>query len=124
MKKLITIILILALALPALAMADESDVIGCWTHYTELTTGGVGVEFLYLAEDHKCYYLIQNFNTEKASLGRTYVGTWEMQEDGTVVAKTGNTAKTKLKFSEGYSLAMSDLLSVFVNITPFTLGGL
>lgn len=122
MKKLFAVLLILAM-LPVVALADESDVVGCWVHYAVLTTGGVGFEFLFLDESGTCYYMVQNFRTDEVGLGRTYIGTWEMQDDGTVVAKTGNYAEVKLKFSDGYTLAVSDLLTVFVNITPFTLGG-
>lgn len=123
MKKLITIILILAMLLPAAALADESDVIGCWVHYSLLTNGAPGVEFLYLSEDHTSYYLIQTYKPTEAWNGRTHVGTWEMNEDGTVTAQAGNVATITLKFSDDYTLAVSDLISVFVNITPFTLAG-
>ena len=122
MKRLLALILILAL-LPVVALADESDVIGCWVHYELLKTGAPSVTFLFLAEGGVCYYLIQHFNVDEPGLGRTFVGTWEMQKDGSVLAKTGNNAETKLKFYEGYNVAVTDFLDVFVNITPFTLGG-
>ena len=123
MKKLIALILFVTMLLPASALTDESDVVGCWVHYSVLTNGAPGVEFLYLSEDHTSYYLIQTYKPTEAWNGRTHVGTWVMNEDGTVTAQVGNVATINLSFSDEYTLAMSDLLSVFVNITPFTLAG-
>ena len=106
MKKLLALVLIVALATPVIALADDADVVGCWAHYEKLTTGAPSMSMIYLSEDHVCYYLVQMFNKDEAGLGRTYVGTWEMQSDGTVLAKIGNKAKARLKFSNGFNAAL------------------
>ena len=121
MKKLLAVVLILALLLPVAALADDSDVVGCWAHYELLTTGCPAMEMIYLAEDHTCYFLIQSFDHDAAGLGRTHVGTWEMQSDGTVLAKTGNNSSTVLYFSPGYQVAMNTkTLGVFINLSYCT----
>lgn len=120
MKKLLAIILIVALLLPVAALADDSDVVGCWAHYELLTTGCPSMEMIYLAEDHTCYFLIQSFDHDEAGLGRTYVGTWEIQSDGTVLAKTGNNSSTVLYFSPGYQVALNTkTLAFFINLSEF-----
>ena len=120
MKKLITVTLILALLLPGLALA--AGVSGCWVSYELLNTGAPCVSFLYLADNGTCFYLVQLFNQDDAGFGRTFVGTWEQQPDGSVIAKTGNNTDTRLRFqSEG--IAIDSDLSVWVNITQFTLKG-
>lgn len=120
MKKLLAIILIVALLLPVAALADDSDVVGCWAHYELLTTGCPSMEMIYLAEDHTCYFIIQSFRHDEAGLGRTYVGTWEMQSDGTVLAKTGDNSSIVLYFSPEYQVAMNTkTLSVFINLSVF-----
>lgn len=120
MKKLLAIILIVALLLPFSAFADDSDVVGCWAHYELLTTGCPSMEMLYLASDHTCYFLIQAFDHDLPALGRTHVGTWEMQADGTVLAKTGNNSSTVLYFSPEYQAAVNTkTLAVFINLSSF-----
>jgi hypothetical protein len=98
MKKLITVILILSMLLPAAALAGESDVVGCWAYYSVSSSGTPSMEMIYLADDHTCYFLIQSFDHDEPSLGRAFVGTWEMQQDGSVFAKTGNNTNTTLMF--------------------------
>lgn len=120
MKKLLAIILIVALLLPFSAFADDSDVVGCWAHYELLTTGCPYMQMIYLAPDHTCYALLQSFDHDEAGLGRTYVGTWEMQSDGTVLAKTGNNSSTVLYFSPEYQAAVNTkTLAVFINLSSF-----
>ena len=122
MKKLITIILALALILPVAAQASESDVVGCWAHYDVQLNGAPAMQMLYLAENHTCFFIIQSFKEDEAWIGRTFVGTWEMQGDDVVYAKTGNNSDTTLKLNTNNTLAVEkDTLHVFVNITPFTL---
>ena len=71
MKKLITIILILALILPASALAlDESGLIGCYARYELLTTGCPSMTMLYLGENHVSFFLIQSFREDEPGLGR------------------------------------------------------
>ena len=103
MKKLITVALILALLLPAAALADASFS-GCWVHTETLTTGCPSLTFICLTEDHKCFYLIQSFREDEVGPGRTYIGTWDV-EDGYLVAKTGENTSTRLQFAADYSIA-------------------
>ena len=121
MKKLITIILILALILPAAALADDSAVVGCWAHYELQTDGTPVMSMLYLAEDHTCYFVIQAFHHDEPGIGRTHIGTWEYRSDGTVYAKTGNSTSTELSFYSESLAINKKTLDVYVNITPFSL---
>ena len=122
MKKLITVILILVVLVPACAFAvDESDVVGCWAHYEVLETGSPSMSMLYLSEDHTCYFLIQAFRSDEAGIGRTFVGNWKIESDGTLYAKTGNNTDTRLKFSSSNIAVNVETMEVYVNITPFTL---
>ena len=121
MKKLISLLLIVALLIPVCALASESDIVGCWACYQVLTDGAPCMSMLVLAENHTCYYLIQSYHTDEPGLGRAYVGTWELKSDGTLYAKTGNNSDVTLKFSDSLSLAVDlDTMDVYVNITPFT----
>ena len=99
MKKLIAVLLILVLFLPSAVLADGLYFTGCWVHTEMFTTDCPSVTFICLREDHKCFYLIQGFKEDEAGLGRTYVGTWDI-EDGYVVAKTGNNVTTTLVFDD------------------------
>ena len=115
MKRLLSFILIAALLLPAAAFADDSYFAGCWVHTEKLETGCPSVTFICFTEDHKCYYLIQSFREDAAGPGRTYVGTWEIQ-DGYLVAKTGNNTTTRLQFDEGFTVAFCpDTLSFYIH---------
>ena len=121
MKKLITVILILALILPAAALASGmNSPVGCWAQYELLTTGAPSMCMLYLAENHTCYYVIQSFHEDEPGLGRQFVGTWEQQADGTVLAKTGNNTSTTLRFSDDYTVAMNmETGAILVNLSYF-----
>ena len=104
MKKLITVILILCLLLPAAALADDRPV-GCWATYSLLTTGAPQVTTIYLAEDHTCYFLIRLFDPDGEGNGRTFVGTWEQLPDGHFLAKTGNNTSTELIIGDDNTIA-------------------
>ena len=120
MKRLITVILILALLLPAAALADEKDVIGCWGAYEILTTGAPSMIMVYLAEDHTCYYVNQMFRPDEPAFGRQYVGTWEMLSNGFVYIKTGNNANMTLMFSNEYVGALdTGTNQLYVNLSKF-----
>ena len=122
MKKLLTIILILALLLPGIALAADSDAVGCWVHYEKLTTGTPSCTMLYLAENHVCYFLIQAFHEDEPGLGRAFVGTWDWDSDGIVIAKTGNNTTTTLAFYPTYQVAIDkETGSIFVNLSVFDL---
>ena len=121
MKKLLSVVLILAILLPFAAFADDSAVVGCWAHYEMQTDGTPSMAMLYLAEDHTCYFLIQAFHHDEAGLGRTHVGTWKIQSDGSIYAKTGNNTDMELTlYNENFAIK-KDTLDIYVNITPFSL---
>ena len=121
MKKLFVLILSLVLLLPVLAAADDSSVVGCWASYQLLTDGAPCLTMLYLAEDHTCYYLTQMYHPDREGIGRTYIGSWEIQADGSIFVKTGNNSSVTLSFYNSENFALSDTMEVFVNITAFTL---
>ena len=116
MKKLLLFVLIVALLLSfSAALAEDSYFSGSWVHTEMLETGCPSVTFICLTEDHKCFFLIQSFREDEAGPGRTYVGTWEV-EDGYLVAKTGNNTSTRLQFNEGYTVAFCpDTFSFYIH---------
>lgn len=120
MKKLMVIVLVIIMIIPAVATSGDIDVIGCWAHYELLTTGTPSMSMIYLAADHTCYYVLQSFKSDAPGLGRTYVGTWEMLSDGTVNAKTGNNATVQLYFSDQYAAALDIRTNqIYVNLSKF-----
>ena len=121
MKKLIALFLVFALLVPFSALADESSWVGCWAQYSVGTDGTPTMTMIYLADDHTCYFVIQAFHHDEPGLGRSHVGTWELQPDGSVLAQTGNNTKTELTlYNDSIALNMKTM-DVYVNITPFTL---
>ena len=122
MKRFLCLLFVLALLFSASAFADDLDVVGCWAQYSVLTTGAPSMSMLYLAEDHTCYYVTQQFRPDEAGFGRTYIGSWEFQIDGTLFVKIGNNAKLNLRFTSSGDIALDTLtMDVYVNITPFNL---
>lgn len=121
MKKVISVLLVLVLLIPAFAFASESDIVGCWASYTVLNDGAPSMSMLYLSADHTCFYLVQMFHPEREGLGRTYIGTWKLNGDGTLYVKTGNNTDMTLRFSDSGNLAVNmETMEVYANITPFT----
>jgi hypothetical protein len=87
-------------------------------HYELSTIELPSVTFLYLAEDGVCYFLIQAFNHDEAGIGRTFVGTWTMDSNGAVTAKTGNNTETTLVFSPAGNVALNPRTNeMYVNLT-------
>lgn len=84
MKKLITIILSLAMILPAAAIADtEQELLGTWVGTRDVFQGDVTYFFVRLYADHEAIYETRSFDkadTEGISL--VNFGTWELKEDG------------------------------------------
>lgn len=120
MKKLLA--LILALLLPALALADWPAGTA-WTHSSVSSKGIPFMQYLYLAEDGSCYYVIYQFLPDQDSLGRTYTGTWELLPSGNVYAKTGNKTSLELAFSNDQLKAMDENnpMSIFYYVYTFDL---
>ena len=119
MKKLIAVFLIFAL-LPIVAVAEDSDVIGCWSTYLIITTGTPLLTMLYIAEDHTCYFTAQYFYSDSPAIGRAYVGTWEIRDEDYLVAKTGDDTETVLYLSPSRDSAIETSTGrLFVNISEF-----
>ena len=106
MKKLITIILIIALLLPAAALADESGITGFWAHCGMNEDNTPFMIVYYLSEDHVCYYLLKSFSSFYGYVERDEVGTWELQEDGTIKTVVGN-ARNYWEFSESFDSSVN-----------------
>ena len=103
MKKLITVILILALVLPVLVLADN-DAVDEYYGYASIEvskTGAPTMFFLYFYKNQTCYYVAQQFHEDSPGLGRTYVGTWGYTSDGKIFAKIGDNTSVTLKPVEG-----------------------
>ena len=104
MKKLIVSILIVALLLPVAALAEDvSSIVGVWVSHELLTTGAPSMSYLYLAEDHTSYYVIQAFKPDGPGLGRQFVGTWEITGPDEIDVKTGNTTHVTMTITGDYS---------------------
>ena len=117
MKKLLALIIVLAM-LPVAVLADESAVVGCWAHYELMKSGAPEMTVLYLAADHTCYYLVQTYSLTEADFGRTYVGTWVINDDGDIDAKIGNNARMTLTLSKSGAAAICKSTGeIFVNLT-------
>lgn len=98
MKKLITMILILALILPAGALADIDPEMyeGAWTSHKFTTDGGVVLTTVYLDEGGIAYFMIQSFSPEKPGLGRAFVGSWEVTGPDMIHVISGNNTSMDL----------------------------
>lgn len=98
MKKLIALILAVALLLPAAAFAlDEIDTDYGYAHMEVTRDGSPYMAVIYFAEDHTCYYLAQMFRHDEPGLGRAYIGTWEYTDEGYVFAKIGDNTSITFK---------------------------
>lgn len=118
MKKLITIILILSLFLPAAVLA-ESAVTGVWIATEKLSTGCPSMTYLYLAEDHTSYFVIQAFKPDGPGLGRQFVGTWEELSSGDIHVVTGNNTSITLSLAGDY--AVDDSMTFYCHAPVKTL---
>ena len=120
MRKLFAFLLAVCLLLPACSLAEEPDgIYGCWVHTETLTSGCPSLTFICLREDHTCFFLIQAFRDDEAGLGRTFVGTWAI-EDGTVLAKTGNNTTTPLLFDDNFAVAYNpNTLDLYIHTSKY-----
>lgn len=101
MKKLLSVVLILALLLPFAAFAEHPEVDQYYGYaQIEVTKSGAPyMNFLYFKPDYTCYYLTQLFYDNEPGLGRAYVGTWGYTAEGKVFAKVGDNVTLTLGFS-------------------------
>lgn len=116
MRKLIALVLILVLALPAAAFADdvrEVDYYYGYGHIEIAKDGSPYMSIIYFAQDHTCYYLTQMFWHDEPGLGRSYIGTWEYTDNGEVFAKTGNNTSMTLHITMFGSLVDTETMAVY-----------
>ncbi|MCR5371504.1 MAG: hypothetical protein K6E83_12435 [Clostridium sp.] len=105
MKKLITILLIIAL-LPVTALADESGIIGFWANCGMNEDNTPSMIIYYFSEDHICYYMLKSFSSFYGYVSRADTGIWELQEDGTVKTVVRN-ARNFWEFSDSFDYAIN-----------------
>lgn len=115
MKKLITIILVLAVLLPVSALALDREV-DPFYGYAHMEVSASGVPFMtviYFAENKVCYFLTQMFFSDKPGTGRAYIGTWEYTSDGDVFAKVGDNVSKTFKITSLGSLVDRNTMEVY-----------
>ena len=104
MKKLLALLLILAITMPAVSTASVSAWMleDTWTH-TEYTTSGVWITSICLTEDGVAYYVVQTFSDGEPGFGRSYVGSWEFTGPDTILVIIGENTEIEL-FYQTYNL--------------------
>lgn len=104
MKKLITLILILSLAVPAAALAsNESDYVGKWI-YTEYKTDGTLTFILIdIQPDHTAISVFGHADGDRSKVpGRSFIGSWQMTSTGIHVVSGYNTEKDLYIYENDY----------------------
>ena len=116
MKKLITIILALALILPVSTLAVDKEVSEFfgYAHINTEKDGAPYMSMIYFCKDQTCYYYTQMFHAGETGFGRAYVGIWGYTADGDVFAKVGNSDSAKIVFAITESGAIVDRASMDV----------
>jgi hypothetical protein len=119
MRKLITVILILALLLPAAAMAldKEIDFYYGYAHIEILRDGSPVMYTIYFAEDQTCYFNVQAFYHDEPGIGRSHVGVWGYTADGEVFAKTGNNTDITFHINSSGALVDKETMQVYEPIS-------
>lgn len=97
MKKLIAITLILAMLLPAAAMASISAWMleDAWTHI-DYMENGIGIVSLYITEDGAAYYSAQAFLDGEPGISRSFIGSWEYTGPDTILVTIGENTQIEL----------------------------
>ena len=107
MKKLLTLLLVLALFLPAAATAGEEDIIGTsWAHSEIMDNGAPYLIMFYLGKNHLCYYVSQKFTENTYWTVVQHVGSWNIRPDGTVWMEMDIGVYRCLSFNDFYEVAM------------------
>lgn len=103
MKKLIIVLIVLALAIPVFAFAAGSDsfFVGTWVNIMpHANTPGETITVLHLTEDYRAYFMIQSFNdSDGPEYGRSALKTWTSAGDW-IRVKIGENATLDLKVNE------------------------
>lgn len=84
MKKILSLIIILALVFPACAFADtEAELVGTWAGSSEFVYGEVNYFLIRFYDDHTAIYETNKIEiTESEGFNLVYSATWELLEDG------------------------------------------
>lgn len=115
MKKLLALILILSLLIPAASFALDREV-DPYYGYAHIEVSKDGTPFMsviYFAENQTCYFLTQMFWADEPGLGRAYIGTWGYTADGDVYAKTGDNTDITFAISSLGSLVDKETMDVY-----------
>ena len=107
MKKLVAVVLLLAMIAPAAVLAEEISNYYGYAHIGVERSGAPVMYVIYLREDYTCYYLAQVFGEDKPLLGRAYVGTWGYTKEGNIHAVTGE--NTEITFTQTSFGSLCDL---------------
>lgn len=94
MKRFFTLIMVLALILPAAVFADEIDFYAAYAH-TEMLEKDHDAPFfsvIKFSEDHKCYYCEQMFYSDRPGTSNAMIGTWEMSGDRDILVTLGRSS--------------------------------
>ena len=98
MKKLITMLLILAMVLPAASLADtaELDFFAAYSHVETLDSerSAPFIATLFFKKDGTCYYCDQQFFLDRPGQSNAMIGTWKYTDDDNVVVSLGRQALT------------------------------
>ena len=87
MKRFVTLLLVLALILPAAALAKEPDCCAAYTHAEMLENDHDAPFFstIMFAEDHTCYYCDQIFYSDRPGTSNAMMGSWKMSGDDIII---------------------------------------
>ena len=116
MKKLITIIMVLALFLPAAVIAEEPDCDAAYVHIemNEKDHDAPFIAAIKFAQNNTCYYCEQTFYSDRPGQSNALIGTWEMTSDGEVLVKLGNlNAAFTLHFLKDGGLINTDTMMIY-----------
>ena len=104
MKKLIALIMILALAVPAAALsASESDYIGKWIHTEYQKDGTLTFILIDIQQDHTAISVFGSADGSSERIaGRSFIGTWNTTSKGIHVVSGNNTSKDLFIYENDY----------------------
>ena len=63
---------------------------------------------MYLTKDYVCYYFIKSFDPFYNSFSSDYIGSWKMNDNGTITVRYGKVAMTTFSFSPDYDAATNE----------------
>lgn len=116
MKKLIALILILAVLVPAAVLAEEPDFFGAYTMtlMMEKDRDAPFISSIKFSENGTCYYCEQMFYSDRPGASVALIGEWEYNEDGDIVVKLGRThASFTLHFLKDGDLINTETMGIY-----------